>query len=106
MTKRRRALPLGKTDWGIVTKGCKITARLEKAVPGGFPCWEDAEHGRGCGLLHATVQWWSSSPQGLVGVRPLPGSKGNCAWKNMWVCKEKIHRWLVKAEGPLSHHRL
>lgn len=43
-------------------------------------------------MLHTTMQWWSSSPQGLVGVRYLPGPKS--AWKNMWVCKEKIHRWL------------
>ena len=47
MTKRHRTLPLGKTGWGIATEGCKTTACLEKAVPGGFPCWEDAEHGEG-----------------------------------------------------------
>lgn len=57
--------------------------------------------GGGGGLSHSTTQQWSSSPRGLVGVRRLPGSVGSCAWKNMWVCKEKSHRWLGKAESPL-----
>lgn len=67
-------------------------------VLGGCGAWGG---GGGGGLSHSTTQQWSSSPRGLVGVRRLPGSVGSCAWKNMWVCKEKSHRWLGKAESPL-----
>lgn len=52
------------------------------------------------GLLHTAEQQWSSLSQGPVGVRCLPGPTGSCAWRNTWVCKEKIHGWLVQAESP------
>lgn len=82
MTKRRRALPLGKTDWGIVTEGCKITARLEKAVPGGFPWWEDAEHGRGLWMVArhcAVVELITTGPCGCQ----------TFAWVQRQLCTEK-----------------
>lgn len=67
MTQCHRILPLGKMGWDIATEGCKIASHLEKAVPGGFLCWEDAERGGGRWLVtlhHAAMELVTTGPCG------------------------------------------
>lgn len=80
MTQCHRILPLGKMGWDIATEGCKIASHREKAVPGGFLCWEDAERGGG---------------GGAVACHTPPRSNGARHHGALWVLDVCLGPWAV-----------